>query len=280
MIIDARLRPPTDYYLSSTTDIPGFDTYYKRFGVERAPSLEGRSMELCFQEMDKVGVTLALCPARWGWGKDPLVPADEVVRVMQEYPGRFYGAVAVDGSQTRRAFSIIEEYVLNGPVKAVCMEPGISQTPLYIDDKRLYPIYDFLQEREIPLFLMGGGANGPDLSYQDAVHMDRMLVDFPNLTVIDIHANVPFVQQAIMVALRRPNLFLCPDMYLDNTPFMREFVDAMNCMLQDQIVYGSSYPFIGIVEGYELFMKMPIKKDVLPKIFYENAARALKLDSN
>ncbi len=279
MIIDARLRPATAQYLSSTVLLDaGCEVYHKRFGVGVAPSVQQRSVELCLQEMDEMKIDLALAPARWGIGKDPIVSPEEVVRCMKDYGGRFYGGIAVCAAEMEKSVEMIEKWVINGPVKAVCMEPGISPVPMYFDDARIYPLYAYLQEKEIPLFIMAGGLAGPDISYCNPEHLDKMLKDFPKLTVIDIHGGVPYVDTTIFGAVRRPNLFICPDMYLDNTPFATRYIEAANGLLQDQFLFGTSYPFIPMKEAMEIWNGFPIKKEVMPKLMYENAARALNLN--
>ena len=279
MIIDARNRPATMPYLNSTVFLSeGTKTMYKAFGVGIAPSVVNKSMDLYWQEMDESRIDLACAPARWGAGWDPIVPPEEVVRVMETWPGRFYGAIAVCGAQMEKSMAMIDKFVINGPVKAVCLEPGISPVPMHFDDARLYPLYDFLQSREIPVFLMAGGVTGPTIDYNSPERLDKMLADFPKLTVINIHAGVPYVDGMIFCAFRRPNMFLCPDMYLNNSCFCSRYIQAANCMLSDQFLFGTSYPFIPMKEGLDLFMTMGIKKELLPKIMYQNIARALHLD--
>ena len=278
MIIDARLRPATPAYLSSTVNMAPFcQTYYQRFGVGIAESVVKQSLDLCLNEMDAAGITLGCAPARWGWGESPYIAPEEVADITTNYNGRFYGAIAVHPGYFYRSVEMIEQFVVNGPVRAVCMEPGIS-AGLHIDDRSIFPLYELLSEKKIPLFLMTGGANGPDISFANPEHLDKMLVNFPNLTVIGIHGSVPYVMQDIMVALRRPNYFPCPDMYLDNTPFCRPYIEAANGMLQDQFLFGTSYPFIPMKESVDLFMTFGVKDAVMEKIMGKNAARALNLN--
>ena len=278
MIIDARLRPATESYLHSTVYNGHAYEFHKRFGVGMAPSVREKSLELCLQEMDEARIDLGLAPARWGAAPEPYVTPEEVAQIMADYPNRFYGAIALDTCQLRRSMELIEKWVVNGPVKAVCLEPGRGPKPMYFNDARIYPMYDYLQEKNIPVFIMAGGMTGPDVSYSDPVYLDRMLNDFPKLTVINIHGGVPYVDQSIFCALRHPNLFLCPDMYLNHTAWWRRYIDAANCMIQDQFLFGSSYPFVPMKEGLDIFNSFPLREEVRDKVMYKNAARALGID--
>jgi predicted TIM-barrel fold metal-dependent hydrolase len=281
MIIDARNRPATTEYLASTINLADFTKeMHKGFGVPKAPSVKEESMELYWKEMDEAGIDLAIAPGRWGAGTDPIVTPQEVVRLMTEYPKRIYGAIAICAAEMDKSMAMIDKYVLNGPVRAVNLEPAVSHTPMHTDDKRIYPLYDFLQEKEIPVFLQTGGVIGPDISYNSAERLDKMLSDFPKLTVIDIHAGAPNVDGTIFCAYRRPNLYLSADMYLDNTPFCARYIQAANCMISNQFVFGTSYPFIPMKESLELWYQMGVKKELLPQIMCDNIARALRIDPN
>ena len=279
MIIDSRCRPALESFLVSTVGPAGAPVSpFARFGVS-APSILQRSLELFFQEMEEAGITYAVAPARWSFGnheEDPLVPADDVVQMVTKYPRKIYGAIAISARHIYRSLTLIEKYVVHGPVRGVCLEPGMQG--MYIDDKRLYAIYDFLQESEIPLFLLSGGGNGPTISYANPEHLDQMLVDFPSLTVIGCHGAVPYPDQDIFVAFRRRNYYPCPDVYLPDSPYARPYIEAANHMLKDQMLFGTAYPFISMKEGVDKFMQFPIRPEVLDNILYKNAARALKID--
>ena len=62
---------------------------------------------------------------------------------------------------------------------------------------------------------MAGGNGGPDLSYSDPVHVDRVAADFPALPIVVSHGGWPWVHQILHVAYRRQNVHVSPDMYLD-----------------------------------------------------------------
>lgn len=279
MIIDCRLRPVTEYFLKSTTDI--FPTYGCLFGYQLPESVVKRSMELCCREMDEAGINLGVAEARWSFApqSEPIVPAEDVVQVVEEYPGRLLGAIAINGYHVERAIRDAETYVLNGPATGLSLELpfGFSTTPeLPIDAPSLRPLFDFMESNDIPLFITGGCIYGA----QPVCHMDAMLKNFPRLRVFDLHGHVPYVNEIIHVALTHPNLFLCPDMYGINTHYTRPYMDAANGFLQDQIVFGSAYPFIPMkpaVEMYESWFTSPTVRD---KVMYQNALRGLKLSES
>ena len=172
----------------------------------------------------------------------------------------------------------IERTVANGNLRGAGMEPGCGAIPMYVDDARLYPIYQYCSDRSIPMFLMGGGGNGPDLSYSNPEHIDRVCRDFPKLAVVNMHGSYPWVPQVLFSCMCRPNMYLAPDMYMYNMPGAADYVTAANGFLRDRFLFGSGYPYIPLKQAVDLFVAMPFDRSILPNLLYKNMARVLKLD--
>ena len=98
------------------------------------------------------------------------------------------------------------------------------------------------------------------------------------MTVINTRGGYPWVTEILFVAFKRPNLYLCPDMYMYNMPGVSDYVMAANTFLSERFLFGTAYPFIGFREGVEQFKALPFKPEVLPNLLYRNAIKALKLD--
>jgi predicted TIM-barrel fold metal-dependent hydrolase len=206
-------------------------------------------------------------------GSTPNAAVEEICR---KYPGRFVGLAAVDPTNRRVAIAEIDRCVAAG-MRGVNIEPGAYPVPMYPDDRRLYPIYAHCEDKGLPVVIMAGGNGGPDLSYSDPTHVDRVAADFPQLPIVVSHGGWPWVHQILHVAYRRQNVHVSPDMYLANMPGMRDYIDAANGFLQDRFLYASSYPLCPIRQYAEWFLTLPIAPEVLPKIAYGNAARLLGL---
>ena len=74
--------------------------------------------------------------------------------------------------------------------RGVTIEPGAYPVPIYADDRTLYPIYAYLEDKDLPVVLLTGGNAGPDLSYSNPVQVDRVASDFPQLRIVVAHGNV------------------------------------------------------------------------------------------
>ena len=156
------------------------------------------------------------------------------------------------------------------------LEPGFAEPARHPDDALYWPIYEHLQTRGIPLFLMSGPTT-PDPAFNDPGKLAAVARAFPDLQIVAYHGYWPNVQQAIGVAFRYPNIHLVPDMYLFQ-PGSEAYVQAANGFLADQLLFGSSYTFRPIKQSIEDALKLGFNEQVLDKFFYANAARLFRLN--
>lgn len=274
-IIDFRLRPPLKGFLNMImyAGADRRDRITRQHGMEPAPSAQQKSMVMLLEDMDAAGVTTGVVMGRFS-GVYGSVSNQDVADIVKAYPGRFIGIGSLDPGNRRKAIQQIDEALALG-LKGINLEPGAYPLPLYADDRRLYPIYAYCEDKGIPVTVMAGGSAGPDLSYTYPVHIDRVAADFPNLRLAISHGAWPWVQEILHVAFRRPNLYISPDQYLCNMPGMNDYLIAANGFLSDRFLYASSYPFISVREYAAWFRKLPLKPELLDRIMYRNAAQFL-----
>ena len=276
-IIDFRLRPPLKGFLDMVmySAAERRDRLTRQHGMEPAESAQKQSVDLLLREMDEAGITIGVVVGRCS-GVYGSVSNQDVADIVQAYGGRFVGVGSIDPSNRRKAIGQIDEARSLG-LKGINLEPGAYAVPLYADDRRLYPIYAHCEDHAVPVTIMAGGSAGPDLSYTNPVHIDRVAADFPELKIAVTHGAWPWVQEILHVAYRRQNVYVSPDQYLCNMPGMNDYLIAANGYLADRFLYASSYPFIS-VKGYaEWFRTLPIRPELLDRILYRNAARFLGL---
>jgi uncharacterized protein len=277
-VIDFRLRPPLKGFLELImyANAERRDAATRRHGMEPAQSAQAQSMELLLEEMDEAGVTLGVVMGRYS-GVYGSVSNQDVADIVNAYPGRFVGVGSIDPSNRRNALRQIDEALALG-LKGINLEPGAYPTPLHPDDRRLYPIYAFCEDRNIPVVMMAGGSAGPDITYTHPVHVDHVCGDFPDLRVAVTHGGWPWVQEILHVAYRHPNLYVSPDQYLCNMPGANDYLTALNGFLSDRFLYASSYPFIGVKAYADWFRTLPVQPAVMDRVLYRNAARFLDLE--
>ena len=233
-------------------------------------------MELLLQEMDHAGVTVGVVIGR-NSGRYGSISNSEVAAIVDAYPGRFVGVASIDPAKRSAAREEVQSAVRGG-FRALNIEPGAYPVPMMVDDRRLYPVYAQCEDADLPVIIMAGGSAGPDLSYTDPVHLDRMAADFPELKIVVSHGGWPWVHQVLHIAFRRPNVYLSPDQYLANMPGMDDYLRAAGGFLADRFLYASSYPFAPVDAYAAWFKTLSIQPEVMDKIMFRNAARLLRID--
>jgi len=276
-VIDFRLRPPLGGFLNTLMYQAGErrDGFTRSVGFEPSSAAQQQSMELLLAEMERARIAHGVVVGRHA-GMLGSVSNDDVHAILRTYGSRFIGAASIDPTSRRGACDTIA-WAMDAGFKLINIEPGAYPAPLHVDDRRLYPIYAYCEDRQVPIILMAGGTAGPDLAYSDPMRTDRMLADFPGLKVVVAHGGWPWVTQILHVAFRRPNLYLSPDMYFSRMPGWEEYVKAADGFLAERMLYASSFPFCP-VEGYrQWFETLPLRAANRAKVMGGNARALLGL---
>ena len=279
-IIDVRFRPPLGSFLTWAMyrNKEKYSQMIRAAGMEISPSILKDSMELLLGEMNSVGDYRCCVTGSkrgidraWGW-----IENEELAEMVRQYPDRFIGIGAIDGTDGIKAVEDVEKCVKEFGFKAIVMETGAQTEPMYCDDRRLYPIYEKCLELGIPVFLLAGGNAGPNITYSEPVHVERVAIDMPQLKIVVLHGGWPWVTQILHLAYRRPNLYLSADCYI-KFPGGCHYIEAVNSYLSDRFLYGTSHPLAPVVGYFEQFMGLGIKDEYLDKVLYQNAEKLLRL---
>ena len=290
-MIDFRLRPPSEPYKGFFFK-EGVASCCRSFAWDVSPSylksLEGekgsaddQALEILYEEMDKNEIEIGVMNGRHS---DRLMAPCHVedaymAQLEKDSSGRLVGLAGVNFDQSiDEIVAGIETGVRDLGMKGVCMEPGLAATPMYADDERLTPIYQKCLELGVPLLMMTGPFSGPDISYTNPVYYEKVAVRFPRLPIILGHGCYPFVNEAVALAFRSgmlQNVYVSPDIYMF-APGGEAFVQGVN-FVPGRFLFASAYPFGNLDAVVEKTMALPIKKEVLPRFVYSNAAKLLKL---
>jgi predicted TIM-barrel fold metal-dependent hydrolase len=290
-IIDFRLRPPTEPYKGFFAKPIVYGANFT-FRVDTPPSyqksLEGEggssdqeALKLLYKEMDRAGIRIGVMNGRHTErGVKPChVEDDYLAEISRDSKDSLVGLAGVNFDKPiDDIVGGIDKSVKELDMKGVCIEPGLAKTPMYAEDERLMPIYQKCDELKVPLLFMTGPFSGPDISYTDPVHFQRVSNNFPNLPIVLGHGCYPFVTQAIGVAFKSgfgAGVFVSPDVYVFAAGG-EEYVKGIN-WIPYRFLFATSYPFGNCEQIVERTLNLSIEKDALPKYMYENAAKLLKL---
>ena len=279
-IIDFRYRPPYGSYWETIMyrDLERAKRCSEAFGMNQSPAVAARDMEASLTEMDRAGIGMAVLAGRTVLPHIGGVDNQDIVDLIHAYPGRFTGMAGVDPSDGPEAMEELERYVVGEGLRGIVMEPGLTKTPMFVEDERIFPLYGRCQALGVPVMLMVGSNCGPDIEYSKPEHAERVAKAFPKLNIILSHGGWPWVTEAIHVAYRYKNVYLLPDLYQFNGPGSGEYLAAANYILRDQMLFGSAYPYVSLREAVDYFLEGRLRPEAQPAFLAGNARRILELE--
>lgn len=229
-----------------------------------------------WSEVEEAGVTNIVVPGRlpntlFGGSSDIGSLYDDL-----GHDSRVTILEAIAATDTNPTERIVEAQARGA--KGLVFEPGLDPE-CYLDDARNNLFYECAAQSGLPVYIMGGGNAGPDVTFASPVALDKVAARFPNLTLVAVHAGWPWVQETLGVAFRRGNIWLLPDLYFPGMPGEADYLLAISGYLQDRFLFGSAYPFCNLPELVDRYKQLPLSASVLAKVFHENAQRLFGLQT-
>ena len=87
----------------------------------------------------------------------------------------------------------------------------------------------------------------------------------------------PTPWKSCQVALRKPNVYISPDIYSMGLPGSQDYLLAARTFLQDQFLFGSAHPTLPMEGCVDFYKKQGFTPDIWEKITWKNARRILEL---
>lgn len=277
--IDFRVRPPFKSYESFFANPAGFEAFTKSFlGVEVEGSQKTKSVDDLLAELDSVNTVKAVIPGRGLIG----VNNDDLFEFAEKYgEDRFIIFPFLDHFKVKESLAAIDKYIINGKGKGASMEPTIPtlESPKTdFDDERIFPIYAKLEENNIPLLITFSTIVVPEVNAKYVIQIQNIAKKFPKLKLVIAHAGWPFTREMVAVAFSHKNVYLIPDAYGLKGPGAQDFITAAKSNLKNQIVFGSSYPIVPVVDTTRFVEdEWGLDDETKQKVFYDNAASILGL---
>ena len=211
------------------------------------------------------------------------VPNEEVAEAARDNADMMLAFASIDPHKgklgVRQARRLIEEYGMRGfKFHPTCQG-------FFPNDRMAYPLYELIAERRLPAIFHTGhsgigtgmrGGGGLRLKYSQPIHLDDVAADFPDMTIILAHPSWPWTDEALSVALHKPNVYIDLSGWLPRY-FPPQIVRYGNTQLKHKLLFGSDYPLISPDRWIEDFRAAGFKPEVQELILKENAIRALGL---
>ncbi len=179
----------------------------------------------------------------------------------------------------REARNLIENY----QVKGFKFHP--TAQGFYPNDRMAYKLYEVIAEYNLPMLFHSGhsgfgsgvrGGGGLRLEYSNPMHLDDVAIDFPDCPIIIAHPSWPWQDEALSVALHKPNVYIDLSGWSPKY-FPKQLVTYANNMLKDRMLFGTDFPLLTPERWMKDFEVAGFKEEVKQGIFKENAIRMLGL---
>jgi predicted TIM-barrel fold metal-dependent hydrolase len=252
---------------------------------------KGWSGEYMVEMMDRGNVELSflisLCSANGVGGEEIIVPAEEVLAVVQKYPKRFVGLVGISPihkwGDKYYPPTYIERAIKEYGFKGVHMYPhwyGIR-----INDRRMYPIFEKCAELDVPISFQTGQGTMRSGSRVVArpIWIDEVVRDFPTLKIVALHSGYPWEDELVAMATVHEHVYICPDV-----PPPRLWHPAILSYLKeegrfeglggsDKIIWATDFPLQEPRESLAEIDALGLKPETRRKLVRDNAVRLYRL---
>ncbi|HLI60137.1 MAG TPA: amidohydrolase family protein [Solirubrobacteraceae bacterium] len=207
---------------------------------------------------------------------------DEVLAAARANPDVLIPFGSVDPHRGKLAVRQARELIEQG-VRGFKFHPNTQR--FWPNDPEFFPLYRVIAEAGlIALFHSGTtgigagmpGGGGVRLKYSNPMAVDDVAAEFPELDIILAHPSFPWQEEALAVAVHKPNVYI--DLSGWSPKYFPEIlVQYINTRLRGKMLFGSDYPLITPERWLADFEKLPIRDEVRPEVIKGNAARLLKL---
>jgi len=199
-------------------------------------------------------------------------------RALTEHPDRFVASYTVDPNAGMDGIRTLVQAHEQWGVRAVSLFPHGVSPQVAIDAPRMYPVYAKCVELGLPVFITVGiaGPRVPSM-VQKVELLDQVLYDFPDLVVVMRHGAEPWVDLAVKLMIKWPNLHYSTSAFAPRY-YPQAIVDYANTRGADRVMYGGYFP-AGLTLDRIMgeMADVPFHADVWPKFLAGNARRVLGL---
>ncbi len=241
---------------------------------------QGCSPEEFVAQMDEAGYEKVFIAAvKMGSYKGRWLASDfsneEVYEIIKDYPDRLVGLAGYDPFNIMESLRQIERAVREFGFKGVYAHTlGWDIRP---DDRRMYPCYVKCIELGIPFSMQVG--HSLELMPSEAgrpIYIDKVALDFPELTFIASHTGWPWCEELIALAWKHRNVYIDISAHLPRY-LDRSLVQFMDTRGRRKVLFGTNG--LGLKLCKEQFLQLPLKEETKRAVLRENALRVFKLET-
>lgn len=197
-----------------------------------------------------------------------------------KYPDKFVGFAYCDPRRPNYMDELehaIEDLKLKG-VKFGPIYNGVA-----LSDRRLEPVYAYLEKRGLPLTMHMGTtfARNAPIDMGRAIHVEPVALKHPDLVMVLAHMGHPWYDDAIVVSRKQPNVFLeISALFYRPWQYYNMLISAQEYGITDKIFFGTDFPFARVDESVSglLQINSQVEGSGLPRVSEETMQGILRSD--
>lgn len=245
----------------------------------------GITEEQYLEKMDRAGIERSLLIAtRCGdrrMSTSTEIPYEYIHEACQRYPHRFSGLAGINPLLGIAGLKELD-YAVNelGFVGAHLYPHWFGQAP---DAAIYYPYYARCAELGIPIMMQVGHclvyrSDNRLATVARPMTLDRIAIDFPELTIIGIHLGYPWTEEMISVATKHKNVYMAGDAYAPKH-WGQAATHFANTFGQDKFMFGTDWWVIDPERAMREVEGLGFRDTSKRKILRDNASRVFNLSS-
>ena len=244
-------------------------------------------LQVFLSELDEAGVERAvLLPLDCTTAHGCRIVTNEQVAALVEKNPRLLGFASVDPA-VRDAPKQLERAIRGLGLRGLKLDPALQRFAL--DSRELaYPLYQACSELGVPVLVHCGlsWSMVGQTKYARPLALEEVAQEFPRLRLVIAHCGWPWVEEALLVALKYSNVYLDTSIIYSGTPaealrrVLSECIglEVLERSLPRQLLFGSNYPRQDIRRAVRGLRALPLSPGLTENLFQANAAALLALE--
>lgn len=243
-------------------------------------NLRGHTVEEFVAYLDRVGVDKVLITAIQVWSRfeqrmGVATSVEEVADAAKAAPGRILGLYGINPMLRLDGVRALEQSVREHDFKGAHLHPhGYDMPP---DHAYYYPFYAKCVELDIPVVIsMGHTMDRLPIEAGRPIHLDPVALYFPELRIVCTHTGWPWVEEALALVSKHPNVYLGTSAYAPKY-WKPEMIKFLNSWGSDKVMWGTDYPVIMHERSLAEIDQLGLRDSSKQKLLHENARRVFRL---
>lgn len=230
------------------------------------------SAENMIKIMDRCGINKTIISPTIGISSDFVFGNDMMLKTVQTYKHRFYGACLVNGHYPELSFKELERcFTSDKAVVLIKIHPFVTKCKL--NDERMQPIYNYAFENKIPVLVHTWLDED---NYGNLDIFKDIAKKYPGINWIMGHSGGPYGSfKASQIAKKLKNVFL--DITLSMCP-ARQIEFFVKEVGSERVLFGTDNPFIDPRPQIGRVCLAEIIPKDRENIFSANAKRLINFD--